>query len=226
MNVPESHTHHCSAKARAEYGVARMALHKLMDCFETACASSVELLRMRRMADTLERYCELRLAANELAFAREQPSQPNALTRLSALQHLAGRHDAADLMCAARCLSRTGERKLQSHVERARALLMRDCIQLQRAIAETPYEHPLHTPHRLQQNASRLIACEALLGFLVHVAGLASHLEDRFFATEISRLLNLQCGYLRRLTLCDESSSCTTDSRDFSQHALKRAAHV
>lgn len=223
MNVPESHTRHCAVKARAAHKVARRALGTLADRLDTERAESFYPHLIRHAVSNLECYCEITLAAKS-TFAAEQETIASAtLARLAALQHTAGRRDG-DLVCAAHCLSRVNNRKLQDHARRARASLLQDSARLQYLVATLVSHVTIRETHRLQHVAPRRLAVVALLDFYSHTIELASHLDDVFTAVEISRFVDAECACLQRMNVPLEFVSVAEDSRNFTQRAPEHAA--
>lgn len=224
MNVSESHTRHEAIKARTALRAARRSLHALSDCLDaTRRDESFDVSVLRQTETILECYCELTLAVKSTCSVKQQTSASSELTRLIALQHLAGRRDE-DLACAARCLLRNNERKLHDHAELARAALLRECARLQNAFTNLMSSCATHETLDLPDFAHERWVCEALLDFYIHIIELASQLDDRFTAIEISRFRDAECARLRRISVSGEFVAVGKDSRDSSHHALKNIA--
>lgn len=225
MHVSESHTQPQTIKARNASSAARRSLHTLTDCLDAVRGDEFLDASMVRRAETiLESYCELTLAVKSTLTVEQEASESPEFTRLTALQHLAGRRDE-DLACAARCLARINQRRLQDHAERARAALLRECARLQNAIANLMSSCANHEMRGLAGIARARSVCEALLDFYIHVIELASHFDDRFTAVKVSRLRDAECARLRRTSMSGEFVAVGNDSRDSSQHALEHVAH-
>lgn len=158
----------------------------------------------RSVREIVERYVGLTLAAAE--------SDPHALPSERELElcRLAGRR-GEELWLAGRCIHRRNVMRLIKHQARARTELLHALAEIGELSGSTTFSGNVKAARHLSVVTVR---------FYSHVFNLLSLLEDKTAASGVARLLDSECGKLRRLEALNLKEMNVTEEEPCKRHAL------
>lgn len=181
------------------------ALYGLIEL--TQVSSGEERAKVERAAcvvrETVEKYVGLTIAAAEI----DMDARPSA--REMEFSRVAGRR-GDDLVLAGRCVHRRNAARLITHQARAR-------IELLHALAEIR-EITGNASSSMNVVLARHVSV-AVVRFYSHVFNLLSLLEDETANASVARLLDAECGRLRRLEALNLKESSPKEVEPCQTHA-------